>query len=594
MSEASRQAAIAPSDMHPARWCARHVYVENSERGAMFDPDQTRWWIKPMGCYADHDTRLMVCIMPTGAGKSTFFEAINCWIPAQSPGSGLYATQTDDTAKKWMKTRLRKTLEKCRPLDHLWPSNIRNNVTDELIVWKNCFLSSGGANISNLQEQSITYGQADEVWNWKDGMVKEWLARGHNRENRKFCMVSQAGLMAHPDDETGKTCELHAEHNKCRQWDFGWRCPKCGSAQPFTFEQLKWNEVLRDNNNVDDQASADTVRRVCPNQECGAEYADTPAIRRMLHDSLKENDGYILVSDEGLRGHEGFHVDRGAVWWFPWSYDVLKKLSADRQMKAGDHTGLMEWTMKDRAKGWAESQLVQTVKLKTSGYTLSDYEEQRKIDNEKMRFCTIDAGGDHFWLSIRAWADGGSSRLLYFAYVPTEDDCEKIREKYGVLPALTFLDVGFDQERMAGIITRFGWQGVKGDGNRKNGWEWEIQSGANKGQKEMRLYSRPWFAKAKNGQRAKCWHVATSPLQYILQRLINGEGADWQSYDDAPPTYSKHLNGERLIQKKDNKGRDVEEWTRIGPNHARDTEIYSLAAALMFRIFSASDYSADK
>jgi len=139
---------------------------------------------------------------------------------------------------------------------------------------------------------------------------------------------------------------------------------------------------------------------------------------------------------------------------------------------------------------------------------------------------------------------------------------------------------------MAGFITDFGWQGIKGDGNRKSGWEWDIKAGPKKGQRETRLYSKPWHAKAKNGARAKCWHVATTQLQYILQRLIDGQGAEWLAYDDAPPTYAKHLNGERLIVKKDGRGRDIEEWTRIGANHARDTEIYQLAAALMFRVFA--------
>jgi hypothetical protein len=139
---------------------------------------------------------------------------------------------------------------------------------------------------------------------------------------------------------------------------------------------------------------------------------------------------------------------------------------------------------------------------------------------------------------------------------------------------------------MAGIITAYGWQGIKGDGNRKSGWEWEIKSGPKKGQKETRLYSKPWHAKAKNGARARCWHVATTPLQYILQRLINGEGAEWLAYDDAPPSYAKHLNGEQLKKKEGARGQEVEEWTRVGANHGRDVESYQVAAALMFRVFA--------
>ncbi len=190
-------------------------------------------------------------------------------------------------------------------------------------------------------------------------------------------------------------------------------------------------------------------------------------------------------------------------------------------------------------------------------------------------------------MSIRAWSDGGNSKSLYFAYVATEDELEVKRIQYGVEPALTFIDVGFDQERMAGLISKYGWQGLKGDGNRKSGWEWEIKNGPKRGQHETRLYSKKWHAKAKDGARAQCWHMATTPLQYILQRLIEGQGAEWLRPDDAPPTYEKHLNGERLVVSKDTNGRDVRKWQRFGPNHARDTEIMQLCAAIMFRVFAA-------
>jgi len=580
--DAFRSAVAPPSELHPARWSAVNVHVENSEVSSTFDPDQLRWWIKPMGCFADYVTRNMVCIMPTGFGKSTFFEAITCWITSESPGSTLYASQNDKDAELWGETRLRKSLRKCPPLENLWPVNERNQFRKDALIWPHMFMVIGGANMSNFQEKSITYGLGDEAWAWKHGLVREWLARSHNRENRKFVLASQAGNIA-TDDGIGQTSELHLEHDKCRKWEFAWRCPGCGGVHPFKFEQLKW-ETIEVDGKADDQASADTVRRVCPS--CEREFSDTPSDRRMLHDSYQDDDGYICVSDNGLRGYEGFHVDAGANWRIAWAEDVLQKLAADRQMALGDHTLLMQWYQKRRAVGWTESQGAKTIELKTSGFTHADFEDARKIDGEKMRFCTIDAGGDHFWLLIQAWAEGGASKILHFSYEPTEEACEQRRIEYGVLPELTFLDVGFDQERMAGIITRYGWQGIKGDGNRKSGWEWEIKSGPKKGQKETRLYSKLWHAKAKDGKRARCWHVATTPLQYILQRLIDGEGAEWLVYDNAPPSFAKHLNGEYLAVKKDARGREVQEWTRRGANHGRDTALYSLAAALMFRVFA--------
>lgn len=541
-----------------------------------------------MGCYSDYETRNIVCIMPTGAGKSTFFEALGCWIPAVSPGSMLYASQTDTDAELWKETRYMKAAVKCKPLDHLWPSNLRNAVRKDAIIWPHMFQVFGGANRSNFQEKSITYGMGDEAWIWKPGMVKEWLARSHNRENRKFVLASQAGVVA-LEGEAGETCELHQEFAKCRQWDFGWKC-KCGSIQPFEFSQLRYNEVKREDGRVDDQLSADTTRRVCPS--CGEEYADTPQVRRMLHDSLQENDGYILTSDEGRRGYEGFHLDRGGMWWCSWSDDVLKKLTADRQNALGDSTGLMEWNMKDRAKGWSASSAVVQVELKRSGYTEGDYAEARKIDGEQCRFLTADAGLDHWWVTVRAWANGGSSRLLFFGYVGRESELSEIEAKYNVQKNCCFMDVGYQQTEIAEVIARLGWRGIKGKSDTGDNithlFDWEIKTGSNSGKMEQRLYSKRKITKAKSGKSIEYFHVSTEKLQYILQRLIDGQGAEWLAYDDAPPSYAKHLNGERLAVLKSAKGRDIKKWTRSGANHGRDCEIYNLAAAFMFKVFRPS------
>ena len=537
-----------------------------------------------MGCYADYETTNVVCVMPTGSGKSTFFEAINCWIVAVSPGSTLYASQTNNDAEFWLETRLLKSLKRCEPIDQLWPDNLRNAVRKDAIVWPHMFMQVGGANISNFQERSITYGQGDEAWAWKRGMVREWLARSHNRSNRKFVLVSQGGETANADEDPGNSSELHIEFDKCRKWDFGWKCPHCESKQAFSFAHLKWDEVKNTDGTPNDQLTADSVKMECPS--CKSEFADTVQNRRMLHDSLDDDDGYLLTNPNGQRGYEGFHTDATAIWWIPWAEDVLHKIVADRQMAIGDHTFLKAWTQKRRAQGWCNSSEIVKISLKPSGYTLGDYEEQRRIDDERFRSFTMDAGGDHFWGAIRAWANGGSSKLLWFGYIATEQQAEELRKKYGVEPRCTFLDIGFEQERMAEIIARYGWRGVKGDGNRKSGWDWEIKLGPKKGSKEVRLYSKRWFAKAKSGARAECYHVATEPLQHILQRLINGEGAEWLAYDDAPPTYQKQSNGERLVTTADARGREVKKWDRFGANHGRDCELYALASALMFKVFT--------
>ena len=587
-----RQAISPPSDLPPAEW-GRCVPIMNSERGKNFDPDQTRWLIKPMNHYADYVTRHMTCAFPTGAGKSTFFEVIGCWIVKQSPGSYLYSSISDDNAERWQETRYKFALKNCEETAALWPHLDRNLMRKGFYNWGFMFQLFTGANLSSFQEVSITYGCGDEAAFWKHGMIREWLGRHHSRENRKFVLVSQASFAdanratsqtedgESEDSGNGETHEFHIEHDKGRLWEFGWKCQECGDNHPFRFEQMKWETIPGD-----DQASADTCRRVCPS--CHHEYPDDISTRRMLHDSLKEHDGFILTKEKGLRGYESFQGDAGMIWWIPWSDDVLQKIEADRQMARGDHTKLMQWEQKRRARPWDMSKSVTTTDIKTSDYNSMDYTNGSMIDGEQIRFATVDVGADHYWLRIRSWAAGGDSRGLKASYIGTDDELIRTIEKYGIQPQCVFVDVGFDQERIASLCVKHGWRGVKGDGNRKAGWEWPITSGPRKGQRETRLYGPKFLAKSKEGFRCEVWPVATTPLQYILQRLIEGKGAKWEVESDVPPTFPKHLNSERLVAKRNAQGHDVPTWTRFGANHFRDTEVYQLAAALMAGAFRPS------
>lgn len=581
MSDAFRKNIEPPSDLHPAAWAAKHVFVADPKIGEKFDPAQMRHWIKPMGCFADYQTQHIVCLMPTGAGKSTFFAAMYCWILVESPGGLLYASQTNPSAEFWGETRALFTLRKCAAVSHLWPSNMRNSIKKDVHLWPHMWAVIGGANMSNFQEKSVTYGFGDEAWIWADGMVEQFLARSHKRENRKFVLASQAGWIG-SEDGVGKTSELHIEHDKCRKWSFAWQCPECGSVQAFDHGQMQWDEILNAKGQLNEQASADTVRRVCPG--CSREFADTQDVRRMLHNSYKKDDGYLLMSDEGRRGYEGFHVDRGAIWRESWADDLMQKMTADRMMKIGDDSKLRDWTQKNRAKGYCEDDAVASISLKRSNYSADDVQKLPTLDGEKVRFMTIDVGDEHWWVTVRAWWQGGDSQLVFFDMVTSIKELEELPEKYGVQPIHVLYDVGWEQENQAEIIRRNGWQGLKGDGSRMN-WDWQINSGPKKGETEKRLFSKKWYAKAKTGAQAICWHMATTPLQNILQRLINGDGAKWESYDDVSGLYAKHLNGERLEVTTDAKGNKVKKWVRRGANHARDCEVMQLCAAIMFRVF---------
>ena len=223
MSVEFRNSIRPPSSLTPPEWMAENVRVQNSERSAFFDIDQTPWWREPLELAADNSVHEIVVLAPTGSGKSTMAEGLSCYIPSEDPGPFLYASQTDPDAKFFVETRAMPAMKACESLKPLWPED-KSKARKTEIIWPHMPMIFGGANMSNFQEKSIRWGYGDEVWKWKAGLVREFLGRHHNRWNRRFYLVSQGGSV---DDE------LDQEYEKTDKGEWSWKCQECGSVQAY-------------------------------------------------------------------------------------------------------------------------------------------------------------------------------------------------------------------------------------------------------------------------------------------------------------------------------------------------------------------------
>ncbi len=568
-----------PTKLTPWEWAAANVKIQNSERSGKFDPEQTPWWKGPMECAADFDTRNIVVLAPTGSGKSTMAEALIPYVVSEDPGPMLYASQTDEDAKFWAESRLTPALKSCAMLAALWPED-RHKSRKLEILFPHMPLIMGGANPSNFQEKSMRWLYGDEVWTWKPGLVREFLARHHDRWNRKIYLVSQGGY-------TGSEFDL--EWQKTNKASFGWKCPGCRNPRPFSFEDLKFDRIEVDGK-LDEQASSDTARMRC---DCGQEYADTVANRRLLSSSNMENGakGYMSPGGESpVRGYRGFHVDSLAVWWIPWSNEVLGFLEATRMAKAGAVEKLRQWRQKRRAQFWSEDMVDTAAPLAVSGYSRDDVAEGQPLDGEACRVATIDVGGDHFWMVIRAWWQGGESTLLWEGYVPgrggDETELTELIARYKVDPNKTFIDIGYDEPRILNLIVRRGWVGIKGDGSR-TGWKAESKSGKEIENPFSKIQRKP----APRGGIARWVWVATNPLKDMLARLSSGQGAEWRVFSDVSNAYRKHFKAERMEEFQVGREQQVKRvWVQKSrANHLYDCEVYQTGAARMFRLFEGGE-----
>ena len=579
MSDAFRRGIRPPTKLPPWAWAAKNVKIQNSERSSVFDPEQTPWWKAPMECAADVETRNVVVLAPTGSGKSTMAEALFPYIVSEDPGPLLYASLTDDNAKFWAESRLIPALKSCAALAALWPQD-RHKSRKLEILFSHMPLVMGGANLSNFQEKSVRWLYGDEVWDWKPGLIREFLARHHGRWNRKIFLVSQGGY---------EKSEFHIEWEKTDKADFGWRCPQCSHEQAFEFEAVKFDYVEVDGK-VDEQATANTARMRCGG--CNTEFPDNVQSRRMLAGSNMENGrlGYVSRGSSPVERYRGFHVDALAVWWIPWSEEVLGFLEATRLAKAGAIEKIRQWKQKRRAVFWSEEMLDSSTKLEVSGYSRDEFDGKTPLEGETMRIATIDCGGDHFWAVVRSWTQGGSSTLLWEGYVPgrggDEAELAELVDRFGVEPNKTFIDIGYDESRILNLIVRRGWVGIKGDGV-KSGWPGESKGG----KKIENLFSKVQRKPASRGGIARWVWVATNPLKDMLARLSSGQGAEWRVFSDVSNAYKKHFKAERMEEFQVGREQQVKRvWVnKDRSNHLWDCEVYQVGAARMFRLFEGGE-----
>jgi phage terminase large subunit GpA-like protein len=91
----------------------------------------------------------------------------------------------------------------------------------------------------------------------------------------------------------------------------------------------------------------------------------------------------------------------------------------------------------------------------------------------------------------------------------------------------------------------------------------------------------------------KLWTIDTSFYKDKIQRLIRNTALDSPSgfylHKDPPAEYLQQMCSERKEIQRDKKGRVWEEWVpvrRKAPNHFLDCEVYVMALADMFHVFS--------
>lgn len=560
-----RRACRPPARLAPSAWASGRVVIQDGLT-PKYQIENAPWQREPLDVVANADAKEVVFLAPIGTGKTTFMEAGLQYIIAEDPGPTLLVGQTDDDLKDWAETRMDYAIRNTPETAALLPED-RHKKRKMQILFPHMSLFLTGANLSGLQSKSMRRVFCDEAWQYRPGMLNEARGRLHDRWNRQFFIMSQAGVKG---DDLDKAWEQSDKR------EFQFPCPSCGTYQPW-----RWaNVVYSEDEELSPLERAQSARLKCENADCDWTCPDSPQPRRALAESAQ----YVATAT-GLPGHVGFHYNVLCNWRKPLWEIVLLWLEAKAAQRVGNLDPLRQFIQKRLAEPWEEDLTDNRTALVGNGYLVSEYAAGQKIEDEAHRFLTVDKQRDHFWAGIRAWRSNGESRQLWYGRVETFDGIHDLARRYAIPPKLVFVDAQYDTDQVYSACARMDWTALHGSG--RDSFPFKKPNG----DVIHRPFTRFSDAAAPGIGRARYAHWSSDRIKDILHAHRTGQAAAWEIPDDASAEFLKQIDAEVKREMKNAKTNQVEyRWVRVRrDNHAWDCEAMQIVAALMLRLIPGFD-----
>jgi len=567
-----RVAVRPPARLSPADWASGRVAIMDGLT-PKYQTENAPWQREPLDTMANADAKEVVLLAPIGTGKTTFMEAALQYIIAEDPGPTLLVGQTDDDLKDWAETRMDYAIRNTPETAALLPED-RHKKRKMQVLFPHMSLFLTGANLSGLQSKSMRRVFCDEAWQYRPGMLNEARGRLHDRWNRQFFILSQAGVKGDDLDKAWANTD---------QREFSFDCPVCKLTQ-----QWRWvNVVYSEDEKLPALVRAQTAHMKCEDPECKWTCADSAQPRRAIAES-----GRYIPTHVGLPGHVGYHYNVLANWRKPFWEIVLLWLEAKDAIKVGNVDPLRQFIQKRLAETWEEDLTDNRKELIGDGYTIAEYADGKLIEDEmvvkgtRMRFLTIDVQADHFWFVLRAWRANGESMKLLFGRLEGLHEAEEIARRYKVSSTMVFVDSGFGgKDFVYSACAKRDWTALKGSGIESFPWR----------NRDGKIVDRPFQkfgrAIALDGTSCRFANWSSDRIKDIVYAYRTGKGPAWELPDDTSPEYVKQIDAERKVEVVNAKTKQVQMiWKRFRKdNHAWDCEAMQIVAALMLKLIPGFD-----
>ena len=572
--------------------------VPYSTRSKTFAPTESPWLGLPADSLLDPKVRQVTVILPAGAAKSLLGEGYSGYVVKNDDGLLYYVCQSDEAAQDVMEDRLLKLFAANDMLAEIMPLD-RSQKRISKIQFVNVTLYALGAKKNASNSKRVKHLVCDETHLWEPGMLRAFKQRCNAVSGYKILILTTGSIT---DDETDKDFRSGTMH----EWHV--RCPVCKAAQAMKNANLRYEiseRTMDHDQNFRWGPLRDSVYYQC--EHCPAQWKDADETRRWLTDS-----GFYLQTNPNASGENvSVHMNALAIHWFPWADLAVEWIEANRAAKMGSFELLKEYIMKKLAEAWDERPREENPKLLTARE--GHYEQGGVWDDgwcETTRFCTIDKQEGWFSLIIRAYSSDGQMRLVLerggvpagdALAVTTFEQCEEIREKYGVHPKRTFCDCAHFTREVQARCVEYGWQAFWGSDQKT--WAHDLNSPfhpiniakANRApwkhisEKPVRLPFSPMQRGHANIGRAGKQEICTyyfwsnPTIKDFWHFLHNSGDGRWTQAAKVSKAYQAQTNAEVKRQEfhKTSGLKVWKWWYGKRANHFTDAEQMNLVAAMM-------------
>jgi hypothetical protein len=425
-------------------------------RTGRFDVTVSRHFIGPFDALVNHRVRTANVLMPPRGGKSLISDLWLWYRIRHSPCFFMWVFQDEKLAKFHKEERVKRILRS----DPFLRPFVPEPYNGELKTVLGTGIIIDGPSLGNLTGRGVEALSLDEVWQWKQGMMGEAIARQDDYrrlKNEKLLVISQGGW-------PGTDWDVHYHAGLIHEWNV--QCQECGkhfepawngTREDGSFWGMIWDKKKDARGYWDIAKAVPTARYVCP--FCGGSHIDTPRLKNNWNLTGK----YVAEDSDKNDSKVSFRASNLII---KSHFDMVESyLSARNQLKNGSATALIQFWQKEMATFANEN----TVRQSQNNLQRAVYEINSDWPEEDFRLMSVDQQkGNLFYVTIGAWsARAHQRRRLFRGVVHGETELVRLQKRFGVPSRRVLIDSGDKPKGPGGayaMAIRNGWLCTKGVG----------------------------------------------------------------------------------------------------------------------------------